>query len=159
MTSIEDAIKRLQARETPEWKVTRDRLFSEWQRQKMLLDRVKADELRTRLAFANFAGDPTKSEGSERIPISDGVQVKITKVINYTFTSREDVADALERMKATGPEGIFLANRVVRWTPELCIGEWKKLLPLYRAILDPAINAREGTPSLAIIEPKGTIIP
>lgn len=156
-TNLQDAIKRAMEREQPEWKAKFAEKMAEWRRKKVLHEQAKADEMRLRLELVEFAGNPELVAGSERLPLDDGGSLKITKVINYSFTGNDPLLNALQLMRDAGPVGPFLADRVVRWTPELCIGEYKKLPEDYKIILERVVVESKGTPSLEISPPKGTV--
>jgi hypothetical protein len=148
---------------SPQWIAKRDELLSRWQSEKLLLDRAKADELKHRLAFVRFAFNKEKLEGTERIELRNGFVAKAVKNLRYIFVSREEgetVEEALKKaiddLVASGPEGVFVANRLIKFTAELQVGEYKKLPARLREIMDRVIDTREGTPTLEIIPPKGT---
>lgn len=157
LNNLQDAIKRALEREQPEWKAKFAEKMAEWRRKKVLYEQAKADEMRLRLELVEFAGNPEIVAGSERLPMDDGGSLKITKVINYSFVGDDPLREALQRMRDVGPMGEFLAERVVRWKPELCVGEYKKLPQDYKIILQPVVMESRGTPSLEISPPKGTM--
>lgn len=146
-----------------EWMARRDELLSRWQSEHLLLTRAKADELRHRLEFIKFAFNKEKLDGTERIVLRNGYEAKAVKSLRYIFVSRdagltaeEALKAAIDALVASGPEGVFVANRLIKFTPELIVGEYKKLTPRLKEIVDTVVDTREGTPTLEIIPPKGT---
>lgn len=57
-------------------------------------------------------------------------------------------------MKKDGEAGELIAERLIKWTPELSLTEYKQLSDKYRKIIDDVITASEGMPTLEIVEPK-----
>ena len=148
---------------SPAWVVKRDALLAAWEASKTALETAKADEMAARKAFVDFSFDPNKREGTERIELHNGYEAKAVKKLNYTFKSYDpeiEVADAvditLQKLEATGPEGKFIANRLVKWTPSLSLSEYRDLAPQYKAIVDTVIETKEGAPTLEIVAPKGS---
>lgn len=148
---------------SPQWIAKRDELLARWQSEKLLLDRAKADELKHRLDFVRFAFSKDKLDGTERIELRNGYVAKAVKSVRYAFVSRNKGETAEEALKAaidalveSGPEGVFVARRLIKFTPELVVGEYKKLPTRLREIMERVIEIREGTPTLEIIPPKGT---
>lgn len=147
---------------TSQWIAKRDELLARWQSEKLLLDRAKADELKHRIDFVRFAFSKDKLEGTERIELHNGYVARGVKYLVYKFVSRNEGETAEEALKGaidalveSGPEGVFVARRLIRFTPELVVGEYKKLPTRLREIMDRVIEVREGTPTLEIIPPKG----
>lgn len=147
---------------SPQWVIERDRRLAAWEQSKIDLETAKAREMELRKEFVDFSFDPNKKEGTERIDLNNGYQAKAVKKLNYTFKSdREgvEVADAvdlaLQRLEAVGPEGKFIASRLVKWTPSLSLSEYRDLAPQFKAVIDPVIETKEGAPSLEIVAPKG----
>jgi hypothetical protein len=155
--------------QTPEFQAQRDRMLAEWEIKRIQLERIRADEMKLRKDFVAFAFNPARVSGTETLDLPDGRKVKATKILNYFFVSHDEnittleaVRNAIKELEDMGPEGGFLAERLVRWTPELSIGEYKKLGALrkgaaYKATLDAILETREGTPYLEIVEPRGTV--
>lgn len=148
---------------SPGWIVKRDFLLQKWEESKTALETAKADEMAARKSFVDFSFDPNKKEGTERIELHNGYEAKAVKKLNYTFKSYDpniEVADAvditLQKLEALSPEGKFVANRLVKWTPSLSLSEYRELNPEFKAIVDTVIETKEGAPTLEIIAPKGS---
>lgn len=143
---------------TPEWWAEVQRKLSQWQTQKLVAERAKADEVKLRKEFVEFAFSKEKLEGTERLKLANGYEVKAVKELNYSFTSEEDLEKALITLADTGPYGAFIVQRLIKITYELVKGEYRKLTPEHKAIIDPVIETKESTPALEIIPPKGTLL-
>lgn len=150
-------------RDSPAWIAQRDAKLKAWEDAKTALEDAKADEMRLRKEFVDFTFDPNRHEGTERVELHNGYEAKVVKKCNYVFISPDptvDVADAvdnaLNQLEQAGPEGKFVAGRLVKWTPTLSLTEYRNLSPEFKTIVDKVIETRDGAPTLDIIPPKGT---
>jgi hypothetical protein len=148
---------------TPEWFAERDRQLTEWEAAKRKLEEAKADEMEIRKKVVAFNFNREKLEGTERVELNNGWELKAVKKLNYNFVSPVEgidrkvaVDDALTRIEQLTPEGSFIADRLVKWTPELSVSEYRKLEPQVKAIIDTVIETKEGAPTLELVPPKGT---
>lgn len=152
---------------TPEWFAERDRILGAWEASKVALEKAKADEMNLRKEFVKFAFDNEKLSGTERIDLANGYQAKAVKKLNYKFVAPEGVkvADAVDKalteIEAIGGEAPFIADRLVKWTADLSLTEYKALDDSeigrkIKAKIDTVIETTEGAPTLEIIEPKGS---
>ena len=140
----------------------RDRLLLSWEESKKALEVAKEKEMEQRKAVVAFAFDPNKESGTERIELGNGYQAKAVKKINYGFVkdaegklNKRAIDKALERIeKIGGPVGELIAERLVKWTPDLSLTEYKQLDEKYKKIIDEVIVTSEGAPTLEIIAPK-----
>jgi len=139
----------------------RDRLLLAWEESKKALEIAKEKEMEQRKAVVAFAFDPNKESGTERIDLGNGYQAKAVKKVNYGFVKTEDgklnkaaIDKALSKIEKTGPAGELIAERLVKWTPDLSLTEYKQLPEKLKNIIDEVIVTSEGAPSLEIIAPK-----
>lgn len=145
-----------------EFVAERDRLLLAWEESKKALDVAKEKEMEQRKAVVAFAFDPNKESGTERIELGNGYQAKAVKKINYGFVkdaegklNKRAIDKALERIeKIGGPVGELIAERLVKWTPDLSLTEYKQLDEKFKKIIDEVIVTSEGAPTLEIIAPK-----
>lgn len=131
------------------------RLVHQWQAKKAELVRVKAEELALRVKLVAEGFDPNVRSGTQNLELTDGSILKAKKRLNYSFTSTPDIQRVLVEMEDVGPEGLFVAQRIVRWTPALVIGEYHKLAildngPQYRLMLDSVLVITDATPELEL---------
>lgn len=151
---------------TPEWEQERDKKLKAWEDSKIVLQTAKDDEARLRVEFVKFAFDSDKLSGTERIPLHNGYEAKAVKKLNYKFVAPEGikVADAVDKaltqIEAIGGEAPFIADRLVKWSADLSLGEYNKLAEAgelgkqIKAIIDGVIETSEGMPTLEIVPPK-----
>ena len=98
---------------------------------------------------------PNHSEGTARVPLGNGYQLKAVGKLNYKLDNKDGATEkALEELETAGNEGKFLADRLVKWSPELSITEYRKLDPQYKVIIDKVLTINPGAPTLEIEEPK-----
>ena len=140
----------------------RDRLLTLWSEAKNRLDVAKEFEMQIRKEAVAFAFDQSKLTGTERIDLANGWQAKAVKKINYGWITGDDdkvnkdaIEDALCQIEEAGPAGQLIASRLVKWTPDLSLTEYKQLPDEFKTIIDKVIVTSEGSPTLEIIPPKG----
>ncbi len=69
------------------------------------------------------------------------------------------VIDAIEALEIGG--GSLLANRLIKWKPELVASEYEKLNPEFeldikaKALIDSILTIKPASPQLTLEEPKG----
>lgn len=141
----------------------RDFLLLAWEQSKQAIEAAKSIEMERRKAFVAFAGDPDKKSGTERVELENGYQAKIVKKLNYGFiknkedkTDKDAIENALQKIEAEGPVGELIAERLIKWTPDLSLTEYKQLSESHKAIIDAVIVVTDAAPTLEIVAPKGT---
>lgn len=141
--------------------VERDRLLVEWQKKQAELATVKAEEMALRVKCVEFISNPNLNKGTERVPLGNGYEAKVVKKITYGFQKTVDgkidkkaIDAALTAIEDTGDVGKYIADQLVKWTPELSLTEYNKLNDNIKALIDPVIRTTDGTPTLEILEPK-----
>ena len=145
----------------------RDWLLVQWNLSKERLEAAKADEMEWRKKSVAFAFNPEIKKGTERIELGNGYQAKAVKKLNYGFIKNEKtgkldkaaVDAALTEIEKLHPAGAYIAENLVKWSPELSLTEYNKLegeLAPLKQIIDKVIVTSEGAPTLEIIEPKGS---
>jgi hypothetical protein len=125
-----------------------------WQELKQELEAlVLAERLyRTTIFESRF---PTAEEGTNRVELGNGYHLKAVAKYNYTLANKENETErALEAMEKIGNEGAFIADRLVRWSPELSVKEYRSLAPEYKAVIDTVLTIKPGMPTLEIEAPK-----
>ena len=107
----------------------RDRLFE----LKEVQNEAREEELKIREYLAKNLHDGV--EGSKTVTV-DGVKVTITRNLNRTI----DAAEAEKLYK----EHSDVALAVLRWKPEIRVGEYKK----HQDVMDEYITTKPGPPSV-----------
>jgi hypothetical protein len=141
---------------TEETSVTLEDLKT-WYELKEELARVKGAEamLRSRIA-KHFFPAPTEGSKDNKHPLNDGTGaiLQMDYVINRTVDEQQ--LDALR--SAIAEEGSNLPQlnlaTLIRWKPEVVIGEYRKLNETERHTLDQCLIIKPGSPQLEIKIPK-----
>lgn len=107
-----------------------------------------------------YSGDTT---GTHNYNLGDGYVLKAELGINYALNDKPvDPNDpkgethldvALAKIEASGNQGPFIVERLIRWKPELSITEYKSLPPALKTIIDGVITTKPDAPTLKFIEP------
>jgi len=101
----------------------------------------------------NFESD--EREGTENVELGNGYKLKAVFKLNRRLDNKDEGVDkALTKIEKSGPEGQFVADRLVKWKPELSLSEYKKLPDKFKKLIDEVLTASPGTPSLELVEPK-----
>ncbi len=131
----------------------KDSLLQEWQSVSGQLAALKEREatLRAACVKAFFGQLP---EGTNTHELGRGYTLKAVGKINYNLGGSTEVVSALEKIAGVNEEGKFVAERLVKWKPELSISEYRKLPEIFKRILDTVLTTKPGAPQLEIIEPK-----
>jgi hypothetical protein len=101
------------------------------QKAKAQLDFWKEKELEWRKLYA--ANIPNKHEGMNTIPLDalndagKPLEAKVQVKYNYKLDDNDKVWSGLDRIKALGNEGAFVADRLVSWTPNFLLTEYRQL--------------------------------
>lgn len=136
----------------------RDDLILQWQEATRKLAEAKEIEstLRAEVLKNAFAFDPEAlREGTENVELGAGYKLKAAFKINRNFVGgQEAVEKALQKIEKSGPEGEFIADRLVKWKPSLSITEYKNLPEKFRKVIDDVVTSKEATPTLELVEPK-----
>lgn len=137
---------------------TRDAKIVAWQESVKALAAAKDAEaaLRKEVLADCYGFNPEAlREGTENVELGNGYKLKAVFKISYSLNNAEDGVDkALSKLEKAGPEGQFIAERLVRWKPELSVSEYKKLDAKYKKVIDEVLVTKEATPSLELVAPK-----
>ena len=162
------------AAETPEqFNARRDAEILSWRGLKQQLDFYKLEENKARLAVTATLF-PTPKKGTQRYELGAGYKVKLVHGNNYKLGNKDLVdpvegeaipinkqVEALEdAIREVGNEGSFLADRLIKWKPELSESEYLALDPenethmKVKALIDANLTITPATPQLTLEEPK-----
>jgi hypothetical protein len=120
-----------------------------WADAKRALKDAEAYELQLRLSIVHTFFDPEKTEGGETREMDDGRKIAATKILNRTI----DPALLQTLTPELRDQGIPL-DIVIRYKPEIVIGEYRKLDEKQRMFLDQILTIKDGTPQLEMRTPK-----
>lgn len=112
--------------------------------------------LRKEVLAEAFAFDPEAlREGTENFELGNGYKLKAVFKISRNLNNENEAVDkVLSKIEKTGPEGVFIAERLVKWKPELSITEYKKLPEKFKKLFDEVVTSKEAMPSLELVAPK-----
>ena len=112
--------------------------------------------LRKEVLAEAFAFDPEAlREGTENVELGAGYKLKAVFKISRNLNNENEAVDkVLSKIEKTGPEGAFIAERLVKWKPELSVSEYKKLPEKFKKLFDEVVTSKEAMPSLELVEPK-----
>lgn len=135
-------------------------LITRWNNAKTALEAAKETELKLRKEVVDFSFDQSNNKGTETIELENGWKAKAVKKLNFGWikdgdkVNKHKIDDALDAIERSDPAGQLIAERLVKWTPELSQTEYKKLPLKMKEIIDAVIVTSEGTPTLELIPPK-----
>ena len=112
--------------------------------------------LRREVLAEAFQFDPEAlREGTENFELGNGYKLKAVFKISRNLNNENEAVDkVLSKIEKTGPEGAFIAERLVKWKPELSISEYKKLPEKFKKLFDEVVTSKEAMPSLELVAPK-----
>lgn len=141
-----------------------DQLLLLWQDKKAAIEKAKAEEmdLRKYIVAREF---PKKQEGMNTKELGQGYQLKAGIKYNYKLAENDKVEECLGKIAALGNEGSFIADRLVSWTPNFLLTEYRQLQEEKEKgsgfaikaldIVNEMLTITEAAPTLEIREPKG----
>lgn len=140
---------------------TREAAIIDWQNTKKAFNTLQQLEREKRAAL--YKGlFPNNVDTTETLELADGWQFKAKGALNYKleFSTKENgdakLNTALDEIEKTGNEGSFIAERLVKWKPELSVSEYKALSadsPI-KKIIDRVLTITPGSPELELVPPK-----
>ena len=112
--------------------------------------------LRKEVLAEAFAFDPEAlREGTENFELGNGYKLKAVFKISRNLNNENEAVDkVLSKIEKTGPEGAFIAERLVKWKPELSVSEYKKLPEKFKKLFDEVVTSKEAMPALELVVPK-----
>lgn len=140
-----------------------DALLMLWQQKKDAIEKAKAEEmdLRKYIVKREF---PKPNEGMNTKELGAGYQLKASVKYNYKLASNDIVEDCLNKISALGNNGSFIADRLVSWTPNFLLTEYRQLQEDAEKgsgfakqaldIVNEMLTISEAAPTLEIKEPK-----
>lgn len=87
---------------------------------------------------------PDKHEGMNTQELGNGYQLKANVKFNYKLKENKIVEDTLDKIAKIGNQGAFIADRLVSWTPNFLLTE-------YRTLQESAEHSKEAQEILAAI--------
>lgn len=84
-------------------------------------------------------------EGVNSYDLSDGSILKGTRVVNRTV-----LKELIDAHKETFEKANIKIDDLIRWKPELKVGDYKKLTAEEQKIVDQILEIKDGSPSMEI---------
>ena len=136
----------------------RDAKILAWEQAVKALAAAKDAEaaLRKEVLAEAFAFDPEAlREGTENFELGNGYKLKAVFKISRNLNNENEAVDkVLSKIEKTGPEGAFIAERLVKWKPELSVSEYNKLPEKFKKLFDEVVTSKEAMPALELVAPK-----
>jgi hypothetical protein len=143
--------------------MTEDQLLLLWEQKKKAIEIAKEEEmdLRKYIVKREF---PKPQEGMNTKELGNGYQLKAAIKYNYTLADNDTVEHCLNRIANIGNAGTFVADRLVSWTPNFKLLEYRQLqedaekqdktaIEIIKIIND-MLTIKEASPTLEIKAPK-----
>lgn len=128
-----------------------DQLLEAWREANAVAKAAAENEMTLRRALVDLAFKPSLTEeGTKRRPASETEDLVCLFKQNYRLANKDDVDEALNKLENLGNEGVFIAERIVKWKPELSLSEYRDLAPQYKTIIDEVLTITPATPSVKI---------
>jgi hypothetical protein len=94
--------------------------------------------------------DPSIIEGTENLELANGYKLKCEKKITRGLTTKKE--DEINNVLDLLPDDV--AERIVKWQPELSVSDYKKLCDEHRGIIDSIVVSKPGSSVLKLVQPK-----
>jgi hypothetical protein len=138
----------------------KDALLTQWKEASELLAKIKVTEAELRKQVVEAFSHDAKPghSGTENIDVGWGHKLKVVHKLNYKLDNANDcekLDKVLDTIEKSMEGGNIIAERLVKWKPELSVSEYKLLSPENKARIDSVLTITDGTPEVTLIPPKG----
>lgn len=145
----------------------RDALLNKWLAAQQALAAAKDAEAALRKqVVADIIQAKPGEKGTRNYELNAGYKLKAVLKLNYKLNN-DEVDATLDRIEEIGEEGKFIAERLVKFKPELSISEYNTLAERAQlndasgkvakkiiAELNKILTIEDATPSLELVPPK-----
>lgn len=149
----------------PRSNLSRDEVLVAWQASKTALETAKEAEMEWRKYVVKRAF-PNPDEGTNTLDLGNGFKLKGNVKYNYKLDADNKIVNSmLVDLSATGNDGSFIADRLISWTPNFLLTEYRviqeeaaegnELAKQRLSIISKALTITDAAPTLNIVEPKG----
>lgn len=132
----------------------KDNLIQAWIQSQRDLAVAKEKEADLRAKVVALDAENAVESGTVNLELGNGYKLKYVYKQNTRFISSDAVQSVLDKIERTGDAGALIANRLVKWKPELSITEYKQLPDNFKKMIDEVVIFSAGTPSVEFVEPK-----
>lgn len=145
--------------------IGRDDILTAWDDLKKNIVALKEQELDLRKYIVQRAF-PSPQEGTNTEELGNGFKLKAVVKYNYKLSADNKTVEAgLDELSNSGNDGSFLADRLVSWSPNFLLQEYRQIqedaeggseIAKQRLlIISKFMTITEAAPDLKIVEPKG----
>jgi hypothetical protein len=135
--------------------------IAKWRDAKIAATKAVADEKALRAAMVALCF-PDPKIGTNNLDIGRGYTLKFVRSLNYKLDTKDVDATtglsntdrALDIIRSTGNDGPFIADRLVKWKPELSVTEYKALSDTHKKIIDKVVTTSDASPEVEMVPPK-----
>lgn len=136
-----------------------EQLIAHWHKTAQLAATWKAKEAALREEVVNRIFANNVMAGTYNYELGQGYKLKCVRKDTYKPVTKVNgegitISDALQRIRELGNEGNFIADRIIKWNPELSITEFKQSPDNIKKIILDAVIIKPAMPTLEVIEPK-----
>ncbi len=146
---------------------SRDDYIREWDNINTNFAVVKVDEKKARDAAVKAVFGATFESGTNTVDLGNGYKFKCQYATTYKFIVPDGfqghpdraptVVDAVDEMvrelRAHSNEGGFIADRIVKWKPEVVASEYKDAPDSVKRIVDRYIESKNAVNSVELVKP------
>ena len=140
--------------------LSQDDVLVAWNNARTLLAEVKQQELEWRKYVVKRAF-PNADEGTNTTELGNGYTLKANVKYNYRLLDTDTVEKCLARIAKIGNQGSFIADRLVSWTPNFLLTEYRTLSEAdtqeakdILRIVHEMLEITDAAPTVSIVEPK-----
>jgi hypothetical protein len=139
--------------------MSRDDALTAWQTAQMALKAAQIAEVNLRrLIFEMCFTDP--KEGMNTLDLGLGYELKADNKFNYTL-DKVKIGAVLDAIEALGERGTLISERLVKFSPQIAVGEYRKLSAedasatdkQIKSLIDGVLTVKPGLPALEIKAP------
>ena len=132
----------------------RDTLIQNWLDAKATAASAVEIERKLRQAvMLSFYPDEQPEKGTFNQELGNGYKLKFGFKQNLTLNAAF-VNDVLSEIERTGEDGKFVAERLVKFKPELSLTEYNQLSADHRRLIDRIVTTKPASPTIEFVEPK-----
>lgn len=132
----------------------RDTLIQNWLDAKAAAASAVEIERQLRQAvMLSFYPDEQPEKGTFNQELGNGYKLKFGFKQNLTLNAAL-VNDVLSEIERTGEDGKFVAERLVKFKPELSLTEYNQLSADHRRLIDRIVTTKAASPTIEFVEPK-----
>lgn len=128
-------------------------LALEWTRLNEALKEAKRLEAEKRAELVAACFPAGLELGTNKRELEGGYLVKAVVKSNAKVLLVDKLKSGVAKLVALGAAGELLAERLVKWKPEVSVSEWKKLTPQQQRLFKDAVSLEGAAPSVEVTAP------